>query len=100
MHFFPRSEKSDSYIARSIIDLALSLKSEENKSSISIPPRNDNLNNKASELKIKEICLSIDIYIAYQFNSSTKSHQQNKGRKVFFLKFSFEYYLWHRYNPK
>ena len=39
------------YIARSIIDVALSLKSDENKMSVSIAPRNDNLNNKTSELK-------------------------------------------------
>ena len=39
-----------SQIARSIIELALSLKSKDSKISISlIVPRNDKLNNKASE---------------------------------------------------
>ena len=66
--FFQDSEKTDSYIARSIIDVALSLKSEENKMSISIAPRNDNLNNKASELKNQEIWAPIDIHrIPIQF---------------------------------
>ena len=44
---------------RSIIDLLLSLKSEE---AISVALRNDNLNNKTSELKNKQICLPIDIH--------------------------------------
>ena len=63
MHFFPQdSEKIDSYIARWIIDVALSLKSQESEISISIAPRNDYLNNKASEFKREEICVSIDIH--------------------------------------
>ena len=61
MQFFQDSEKTDSYIARSIIDVALSLKSKENKVSISIAPKNDNLSNKFSELKSEEICVAIDI---------------------------------------
>ena len=56
------SEKKQSYTARSIIDVALSFKFEENKISISIAPRNDNLNNKAIELKSEEICVPIDIH--------------------------------------
>ena len=43
------SERTTSQIARSIIELALSLKSPDNKISISlIIPRNDNVNNKVS----------------------------------------------------
>ena len=45
------AERTASQIARSIIELALSLKSSDNKISISlIVPRNDNLSNKASEV--------------------------------------------------
>ena len=44
------SEQTASQIARSIIELALSLKSKNSKISVSlIVPRNDNLNNKANE---------------------------------------------------
>ena len=72
MDFFQDSEKTDSYIARSIIDVAPSLKCEENKISISIALRKDTLNNKASELKNEEYAYR-SIYIACQFNSSTTS---------------------------
>ena len=45
------SEQKASQITRSIIELALSLKSRDNKISVSlIVPRNDNLNNKVSEV--------------------------------------------------
>ena len=45
------SERTTSQIARSIIELVLSLKSKDNKISISlIVPRKDNLSNKASEV--------------------------------------------------
>ena len=45
------SDRTSTQIAREIIDLALSLKSNKNKISISIlTPRNDKLNNKASEV--------------------------------------------------
>ena len=44
------SERTATQIVRSIIELALSLKSKDSKISISlIVPRNDNLNNKANE---------------------------------------------------
>ena len=53
--FFPQdSEKTDSYIA------ALSSKYEKNRISISIAPRNNNLNNKACDL-CEEICVHVDI---------------------------------------
>ena len=43
------SERRASQIARSIIELALTLKSEDNKISISLTePRNNNLNNKSA----------------------------------------------------
>ena len=45
------SERTATQIARSFIELALSLKSKDNKVSISfIVPQNDNLNNKASKV--------------------------------------------------
>ena len=45
------SEQTSSQIPRSITELALSLKSKDNKILTSlIVPRNDNLNNKASEV--------------------------------------------------
>ena len=44
------SERTASHIAKSIIELALTLKSEDNKISISlIVPRSDNLSNKAKQ---------------------------------------------------
>ena len=49
--FFPRFWETDSHIVKSTLDVALSLKSEENKISISRAPRNHNLNNKAEQMK-------------------------------------------------
>ena len=69
--FFPRSWENRQF-CRSIIDVALSLKSEENKFSISVAPANDNLNNKASELKSEETCVPIDRHrIPIQFVHKT-----------------------------
>ena len=46
-----RSEKTASQIARSITELAMSLKDNDNSVIVSgIVPRNDNLNNKATEV--------------------------------------------------
>ena len=64
MHFFPkilRREKRQLYIVRSIIGIALSLTSKENKVSVLLPLGNNYLNNKANELKREDICMSIDI---------------------------------------
>ena len=45
------SDRTSSQIAREIIDLAISLKSDKNEISISLlTPRRDKLNNKASEV--------------------------------------------------
>ena len=50
------SERTAGQIARSIIELALTLKSEDNKISISlIVPRNDNLSNKVNEVNSRLI---------------------------------------------
>ena len=56
------SEPIASQIARSIIELALSLKSKDNKISVSlIVPRNDNLNSKASEVRIVYLSFSLSV---------------------------------------
>ena len=56
------SERRASQITRSIIEIALSLKSKDNKISVSlIVPRNDNLNNKASEVRIVYLSFSLSI---------------------------------------
>ena len=64
-HIIPHCETNDlnseptaSQIARSIIELALSLKSKDKKILVSlIVPRNDNLNNKASEVNCRLVHL-------------------------------------------
>ena len=53
-------------VARSIIELARSLKSKDNKISVSlIVPRNDNLNNKASEVNWCLVHMSTEGSIPY-----------------------------------
>ena len=60
------SERRASQIARSIIELALTLKSEDNKISISLTePRNDNLDNKANEVNCHLIHMCVERNIAY-----------------------------------
>ena len=60
------SERTASQIARSIIELALTLKSEDNKISISlIVPRSDNLNNKANEVNSHLIHMRAERNIPY-----------------------------------
>ena len=60
------SERTASQIARSIIELALTLKSEDNKILISlIVPRNDNLDNKANEVKSRLIYMCAERNIPY-----------------------------------
>ena len=60
------SERTASQIARSIIELALTLKSEDNKILISlIVPRSDNLNNKANEVNSHLIHMRAERNIPY-----------------------------------
>ena len=72
------SERTISQIARSIIELALSLKSKDNKISVSlIVPRNDNLNNKASEVicRLVHMCAERNIpYIDHTNSIQPKNH--------------------------
>ena len=60
------SERTTSQIARSIIELALSLKSPDNKISISlIIPRNDNVNNKISYVNSRLVHMCAEKNISY-----------------------------------
>ena len=60
------SERTASQIARSILEPALSLKSKDNKISVSlIVPRNDNLNNKASEVNCRLVHMCAERNIPY-----------------------------------
>ena len=94
-----------SQIAKEIIDLALSLKSEKNRISISLlTPRSDKLNNKASEVNNRLTNMCSHRNIAYIDHSSSiqqnhinesKVHLNRYGTTVFanaFSKFLSEYY--------
>ena len=62
------SERTASQIARSIIELVLSLKSKDKKISISlIVPTNDNLNKKASKIncRLVHMCAEHSLYLPY-----------------------------------
>ena len=88
-----RSEKSAGHIARSITELAMSLKDNGNSVIFSgIVPRNDNLNNKATEVnnrlllvckerKIPFISHSENIDLSKHLNES-KLHLNHNGIKV------------------
>ena len=94
-----RSEKTASQIARSITELAMSLKDNDNSVIVSgIVPRNDNLNNKATEVnnrlllmckerKIPFIAHSENIDSSKHLNES-KLHLNHNGIKVFAENFS------------
>ena len=101
------SDRTSSQIAREIIDLATSLKSDKNKISISLlTPRCDKLNNKASEVNNRLINMCSHRNIAYIDHSSSiqqnhinesKVHLNRYGTVVFantFSKFLSEYYWW------
>ena len=96
-----------------IIDLAISMKSDKNKISISLlTPRSDKLNNKASEVNNRLINMCSHRNIAYIDHSSSiqqnhinksKVHLNRFGTKVFantFSKFLSEYYWWGHDNNK
>ena len=80
------SERTASQIARSIIELALTLKSEDNKISISlIVPRNDNLNNKANEVNSRLIHMCAERNIPYidHTNSIQPENHLNESKLHF-----------------
>ena len=80
------SERIASQIARSIIGLALSVKSKDNKISISlIVPRNDNLNNKASEVNccLVHMCTERNIPYVNHINSIQPENHLNESKLHF-----------------
>ena len=80
------SERTASQIARSIIELALSLKSKDNKTSISlIVPRNDNLNSKASEVNCRLVHMCAERNIPYidHTNSIQPENHLNESKLHF-----------------
>ena len=82
----PNSERTASQIARSIIELALSLKSKDNKISVSlIVPRNDNLNNKASEVNCRLVHMCAERNIPYidHTNSIQPENHLNESKLHF-----------------
>ena len=103
-------EQTASQIARSIIELALSLKSKNNKISVSlIVPRNDNLNNKASEVNCRLVHMCAERNIPYidHTNSIQPENHLNESKLHFnrygtiafansISKFLSKYYWWCR----
>ena len=80
------SEQIASQITRSIIELALSLKSKDNKMSISlILPRIDNLNNKASEVNCRLVHMCAERNIPYidHTNSIQPENHLNESKLHF-----------------
>ena len=101
------SDGTSSQIAREIIDLALWLKSDKNKISISLlTPRSNKLNNKASEMNNRVINMCSHRNIVYINHSSSiqqnhinesKVHLNRNGTINFgntFSMFLSEYYWW------
>ena len=99
------SDRTSSQIAKEIIGLALSLKADKNKISISLlTPRSDKLNNKASEVDNRLINMCSNRNVAYIDHSGSiqqnhinesKVHLNRYGTIVFantFSKFISEYY--------
>ena len=70
-----KSSETASQISGSVIDLALSLKSETNAVTISlIVPRKDNLNNKAQEVNSRLINMCGERDIAFIDHTDTERH--------------------------
>ena len=100
------SEKTTIQIARSIIEIALTLKSQDNKISISVVlRRNDNLNNKSNEINSHLIHMCAERNIPYIDNTNSiqpenhlnesKQHFNRYGTIAFassMSKFLSEYY--------
>ena len=102
------SEQTATQIARSIIELALSLKSKDNKISVSlIVPKNDNINNKANEVNCPLIHMCAEQNIPYidNTNSIQPENHLNESKLHFnryvtvafaktISKFVSKYYWW------
>ena len=81
-----RSERTASQIARLIMELALTLKYENNKISMSlIVPRNDNINNKANEVNSRLIHMCAERNISYidHTNSIQAKNHLNESKLHF-----------------
>ena len=77
------SDRTSSQIAREIIDLAISLKPDKNKISISpLTPRSDKLNNKASEVNNRLINMCSHRNISYIHHSSSTQQNHTNESKV------------------
>ena len=80
----PNSERRISQIARSVVELALSLKSKDNKISISlIVPRFDNLNNKASEVNSRLVHMCAELIQPENPLNESKLHFNRYGTIAF-----------------
>ena len=80
------SERTANEIAKSIIELAPSLKSKDNKISISlIVPRNDNRNNKSSEVncRLLHMCAERNIPYIDHTNSIQPENHLNESKLHF-----------------
>ena len=98
-----KSSKTHSQMSRSVIDLALSLKSETNAVTISlIVPRKDSLNNKAQQVnsRLINMCGERDItFIDHTDTTETEKHLNeskvhlNKSGTTEFAKNIFEFLL-------
>ena len=80
------SEQTASQITRSITELALSLKSKDNKILVAfIVPRNNSLNNKASEKKCRlvQMCAKRNIPYIDHANSIQPVNQLNESKLHF-----------------
>ena len=81
-----RSERTASQIARLIMELALTLKYENNKILMSlIVPRNDNINNKANEVNSRLIHMCAERNISYidHTNSVQAKNHLNESKLHF-----------------
>ena len=104
-----RSEWTANQIVRSITELALSLKSHDNKISIFLTvPGNDNLNNKASEVnsRLTHICIERNIAFIDHTNYVESENHVDESKLLFkrygtivfvnsISRFLSEHYWWH-----
>ena len=81
-----KSSKTHSQMSRSVIDLALSLKSETNAVTISlIVPRKDSLNNKAKEVNSQIVNMCGEREITFVNNTDTINIERHLNKSKFHL---------------
>ena len=90
------SKPTATQIARSITELALLLKSKDNNISISfIVSRNDNLNNKASEVNCRLVYMYAEQNIPYIGNTnSIQSENHLNESKLHFNRYGTIAFVW------